>query len=99
TWEATLMTLNVSVENNYLGLIKDKKSILMGDTKPDIVEDHIVNEYYSRAAKNAALHFMFELPSFFFKADEWAFGFRPIVRTDLSVRGVPAAVSRLSYLG
>jgi hypothetical protein len=98
-WEATLVTVNLSVENNYLGIIKNKMSPLMTDESPDIVEDRIVNDYYTNTSKTANAHIMVQLPSFLYKTDTWAFGFRPLVRTDLSVRNVPAAVARLAYLG
>jgi hypothetical protein len=98
-WEVTLVTLNVDVENNYMGIIKDKKAMLMSDANPDIVEDHIVNTYHSNATSKVGLHVMAQLPSFIYKTNEWAFGFRPQLRTDLSVRGVPVAVSQLSYMG
>jgi hypothetical protein len=98
-WEVTFVTLNVNAENNYMGIIKDKKAMLMSDANPDIVEDHIVNTYYSNSTSKVGLHVMAQLPSFIYKTNDWAFSFRPQFRTDLSVRGVPAAVSQLSYAG
>jgi hypothetical protein len=98
-WEVTLVTFDLSVENNYMGIIKNKKSMLMSDASPDIVEDRIVNDYYTNTNKNANVHFILQLPSFIYKTDEWAFGFRPLLRNDLDVRNIPASIARLSYLG
>jgi hypothetical protein len=97
-WEVTLLTVDLSVENNYMGIIKNRIS-MMNDESPDVVEDKIVNDYYTNTDKTANAHLMIQLPSFIYKGDTWAFGFRPLVRTDLSVQHVPASIARFSYLG
>ena len=45
-WEVTFVTLNVNVENNYMGIIKGKKAMLMSDANHDVVEDHIVHTFF-----------------------------------------------------
>src|SRR3954467_4974268 len=54
-WEATLVTVNISAENNYLGLVKTKMSALK-EGSTDVVGDHIVQDYYDNKRKTANAH-------------------------------------------
>jgi len=97
-WEATLVTVNISAENNYLGLVKNKMSALR-EGSTDVVGDHIVQDYYNNRRKSANAHVMLQLPSFFYKTDNIALGFRAQIRTDISAHNIPADVAKLSYFG
>jgi hypothetical protein len=71
----------------------------MQQGQSDAIKDRIVNTYYDGSSKRANTHVMLQAPSFVFKANDMAFGFRTQMRTDLSVRNVPADIAKLSFVG
>src|SRR5437868_2782697 len=54
-WEATLVTVNIAAENNYLGLVKNKMSALQNGST-DAVADKLVQDYYDGKRKSANAH-------------------------------------------
>jgi hypothetical protein len=95
-WEATLMTLHVSLENNYLSYSADKifnSERVQQDKHGGLIDD------FSPGDKNANLHIMLKAPSFIYKTRTMAFGFHTSVRSDLSIRNVPSALAKSLYEG
>ncbi len=97
TWEANIITANISVQNNYLAFSRTKSTTTAEGT-PDPHGGLV--DYYTSNDKSANAHVMLKLPSFIFRTcNNMAFGFHASVRTDLSVRNIPAQLAKFGYEG
>ena len=97
TWEATLINLNISADNNYLSYSEAKNS---GQAEGIATDNHgglIADD--SPVDKSANFHVMLKTPSFIYKTKKMAFGFHTAFRNDGSIRNVPAPLAKYFYEG
>ena len=96
-WEVSLVSFNISLENNYLGLPRNK---IIGRTEANSFEPlGGLKEFYSSSSKAANLHLGVGLPSFIYRFNDMAIGFHMTVRNDISVHNLSSDLAILAYKG
>jgi hypothetical protein len=95
-WEINLITLNLSVENNYLSYSADHIFNSEGTHKD---EHGGLVDHFSSGDKTANLHMMLKFPSFIYRTRTMAFAFHVSSRNDLSIRNVPSGLAKYLYEG
>lgn len=95
-WELGIVTMNVQLENNYIGLPRQPLS-RMGENGA-LPHGGLVDNFNSRS-KHAGAHVLVKIPSFILKVNEWAFSYSMNVRSDLSVRNIDPVLAKVLWDG
>ncbi len=95
-WEVSILSLNLSLENNYIGLPKKKI------TNPEYGANQNLgglNEYYTPGNKSANMHLGLGLPAFIYRFQDMAVGFHMTIRNDFSAHNLPADILKMMTSG
>jgi hypothetical protein len=92
-----LVSADVSLQNNYVSVPKSQTNNTAAEAA---AKPHGgVIENISNADKSASVHLFLRAPSFIFRVNKMAFGFHAAVRSDLSIRNVPASLAKVAFEG
>ena len=93
-WEVSLLSLNLSLENNYLGLPRNR---ITGSSE---INSNAplggLKEFYSSSSKSANLHLAVGLPAFIYRFNDMAIGFHMTIRNDFSAHNLPGDLLKIA---
>ena len=93
-WEVSLLSLNLSLENNYLGLPRNR---ITGSSETNSNAPlGGLKEFYSSSSKSANLHLGVGLPAFIYRFNDMAIGFHMTIRNDFSAHNLPGDLLKIA---
>lgn len=97
-WEFSLLTLDLSVENNFVGMPKSR-IMKAGEQSGQANDKGGLVAYRGSSDKAANAHVMVKIPAIMLKYNDMAFAFHMAVRSDLGVHNVDSKLAGLAYDG
>lgn len=96
-YELNLLSGNVSFQNDYLYVPKEKVSI--GKLYKGKIKTEDWQDRYTPTDKNAYIHLLVKGPSFYMRRGETAFGLHASLRSDIAIRGINYQLAKFFYEG
>ena len=93
-WEVAFFTLDLNVENNFIGLPKQR--ILNSEQSSSNDKGGLV-AYLNASDKAANMHFAFTIPSIMVKYNDMAFAFHMALRADVGAHNIDANLAKLAW--
>ena len=96
-WEVQILSFDLSVENNFVGM--PKRKIFGGEGNINSEPYGGLNFYNNVHDKAANMHFALGLPAVIYRFKDMAIGFHMTVRNDLSAHNISPDIATLAYKG
>lgn len=93
-WEVSLISVNLSLENNYIGL--PRKKITSASESGNNEPMGGLREYYSSGTKSANMHLALGMPAFIYRFNDMAVGFHMTIRNDFSAHNLPGEILKIA---